>query len=195
MPVMVASGKEIMSLWRFFFGELGSQLLLLSLAQNSQCNFRAVREGLKKLSQLTRLNENLVVQHFQDVILLNPSSSGGAVRLDVINNQPEAFSQPELFTHDRWHLRCLQPKVCHRNLGPFLVMTRRTRRLWWLRRSRRCLRKSCQRQQRDDCNGEYGFHFHGFVFCSLVLTRAPDFARNRNRLIGFLSMSMSKSFH
>ena len=101
---MVASRKEMMPLWHFFFGELGSQLLLLSLAQNSERNFRAVRESLKKLSQLTRLNENLVVQHFQNVILLNPTSSGRAVRLNVINNQPEAFSQPELFTHDRWHL-------------------------------------------------------------------------------------------
>ena len=94
----------MMSLWHFFFGELGTQLLLLSFAQNSKRNFRAVREGLKKLSQLTRLNENLVVQHFQNVILLNPTSSGRAVRLDVINNQSQAFSQPELFTHDRWHL-------------------------------------------------------------------------------------------
>src|SRR6266436_3664873 len=109
MPVTVASRKEMMSLWHFFFGELGTQLLLLS------------------------------------------------------------FAQPALFTHDRWHLRCLHAKVCHWNLGPFLVMTRHsrgTRRLRWLWRSRRCLRKSCQRQQRDNCNGEYGIYFHGFVLLS-----------------------------
>src|SRR5205085_992993 len=169
MPVAVAPRKGAASLGHFFLGKFNSQLLLLSLAQDSERYVRSFGEGLQKLSQLARLDQNLVVQHFKDVVLLNSSSSSRTVRLDVIDNQSEAFRQTELFTHDSWHLRCVHPEIRYRDLGTFFVMSwhswfgwvRRTGRLWRLCRRRRCLCECCNRQQRDDCDGEYGFHFHG----------------------------------
>ena len=110
--------------WRHFFpGKFGGELLLLSLAQDSERHFRSFGESLQELSQLTRLDQNLVVQHFEDVVLLNASSSSGAVRLYIIDNQPEAFRQTKLITHDCWHLRCVHTEIGDRNLRTFLVMT------------------------------------------------------------------------
>ena len=173
MPVVVSPRKGTVSLRHFFPGKFSGELLLLSLAQDSERHFRSFRESLQKLSQLARLDQNLVVQHFEDVVLLNASSSSGAVRLYIIDNQPEAFRQTKLVTHDSWHLRCVHTEIGDRNLGTFLVMIRHsrhswrmrwTRRLWRLCRRRRCLCECCDRQQRDDCDGEYGFHFHS-LFC------------------------------
>src|SRR4029450_8261153 len=116
--------------------------------------------------QLARLDQNLVVQHFEDVVLLNAGSRSGTVRLDIIDNQPEAFRQAKLITHDRWYLRCVHTEIRDRNLRTSLVMTwhsrpmRRTRRLWWLWRLWRRLCECCNRQQRDECDSEYGFYFH-----------------------------------
>src|SRR5205823_12396045 len=153
------------------------QLLLLSLAQDSERYVRSFGESLQKLSQLARLDQNLVVQHFEDVVLLNSSSSSRTVRLDVIDNQSEAFRQTELFTHHNWHLRCVHPEIRYRDLGTFFVMSwhswfvmsrhfgwvRRTGRVWRGCRRRRRLCGCCNRQQRDDRAGEYGFRFHGVL--------------------------------
>src|SRR5437763_16010737 len=111
-----------MPLRDFFFGSFGSELLLLSLAQHGERNFGAVRDGLQELSQLTWLNKNLVIQHFQDVVLLNAGSSRRAVRLDVIDDQPQAFPQSKLITLDSWHLRCLHALVCLRTLRRCVMM-------------------------------------------------------------------------
>src|SRR5882724_5076509 len=166
MPVVVSPRKGTASLRHFFPGKISGELLLLSLAQDGERHFRSFWESLQKLSQLARLDQNLVVQHFEDVVLLNASSSSGAVRLYIIDNQPEAFRQTKLVTHDSWHLRCVYTEISDRNLRTFLAMiwhSRRTRRLRRLRRRRRCLRECCDRQQRDDCDGEYGFHFHSLL--------------------------------
>src|SRR5882724_6520900 len=142
MPVVVSPREGTASLLHFFPGKFSGELLLLSLAQDGERHFRSFGESLQKLSQLARLDQNLVVQHFEDVVLLNASSSSGAVRLYIIDNQPEAFRQTKLFTHDSWHLRCVHTKICDRNLRTFLVMiwhswhSGRMRRLW---RRRRCL--------------------------------------------------------
>src|SRR5262245_52125313 len=167
MPVVVSPRESIASLCHVFLGKFSGKLLLLPFAQDSKRHLRSVGKGLQQLSQLTRLNQNLVVQHFEDVVLLNAGSRSGAVRLDIIDNQPEAFRQTELITHDCWHLRCIHAEIIDRHLRTSLVMighsgrVRWAGRLWWLWRRRRWWCECCNRQQRDDCHGEYGFHFHG----------------------------------
>ena len=104
MPIVVSPRESTASLLHFFPGKFSGELLLLSLTQDGERHFRSFGESLQKLSQLARLDQNLVVQHFEDVVLLNASSSSGAVRLYIIDNQPEAFRQTKLFTHDGWHL-------------------------------------------------------------------------------------------
>src|SRR5262245_33467838 len=168
-----------MPLRHFLFREFNGKLLLLSLAQDSQRHFSSFGESLQQLSQLTRLNQNLVVQHFEDVVLLNASGSSGAVRLYIIDNQPEAFCQTELVTHNSWHLRCVHAEVRDRNLRTLFIMTRHswfvhswstgwTRWLWRLWRRRRCLCECCDRQERNDCDTQYRLYFHGFFIESLT---------------------------
>src|SRR5262249_5981149 len=139
MPVVVASGKQTVSLRHFFLGKFCSKLLFLSLAQDRQRHVGAIGESLQELSQLTRLDQNLVVQHFENVILLNAGRSGGTVRLDVIDNQSQAFRQTKLVTNDRRHLRCLHTQICYRDLWRFLVMTWHSRRMRRETRARRGL--------------------------------------------------------
>src|SRR5436190_2754894 len=185
MPVVVSPREGTASLRHFFPGKFSGELLLLSFAQDGERHFRSFGESLQKLSQLARLDQNLVVQHFEDVVLLNSSSSSRAVRLHVIDNQSESFRQTELFTHNSWHLRCVHTEIRHRDLRTFFAMSRhsrfvmsrhfgwvrRTGRLWRLCRRRRCLCECCNRQQRDECDGEYGFHFHSLfsIRCFLLL--------------------------
>ena len=104
-------GKAPRRCGHFFLGKFSGELLLLSFAQDSERHFRSFRKSLQKLSQLTRLDQNLVVQHFEDVVLLNSSSSSGAVRLYIIDNQPEAFRQAKLIAHNSWHLRCVYTEI------------------------------------------------------------------------------------
>src|SRR5262249_8986435 len=128
--------------------------------------FRSFGKSLQQLSQLTRLNQNLVVQHLEDVVLLNAGSRSRAVRLDIIDNQPESFRQAKLVTHDSWHLRCVHTEIRDRNLRTSLMMIwhpgrmRTTRLLWRLWRRRRWLCECSNWQQGDDGDREYGFHFH-----------------------------------
>src|SRR5437667_1915098 len=91
MPIVVSAGKHRMPLRHFLFSEFNDQLLLLPLSKNGEGHFSAFGKSLEELSQLTRLDQNLVVQHFEDVVLLNARSRSGAVRLYVINNQTKAF--------------------------------------------------------------------------------------------------------
>src|SRR4029079_8349352 len=83
MPVVVSPRGTTTSLRHFFFGKLGGKFLFLSLAQDSEGHLGSFGKGLQQLSQLARFNQNLVVQHFEDVILLNASSCSRAVRLHV----------------------------------------------------------------------------------------------------------------
>src|SRR5262249_56190309 len=92
MPVVVASGKQTVSLRHFFLGKFCSKLLFLSLAQDRQRHVGAIGESLQELSQLTRLDQNLVVQHFENVILLNAGRSGGAVLPGLIRQQVHHFT-------------------------------------------------------------------------------------------------------
>src|SRR5678815_649895 len=169
-----------MPLRHFLFREFNGKLLLLSLAQDCERHFSSLGESLQELSQLTRLEQNLVIQHFEDVVLLNAGSRSGAVRLDIVNDQTKAFRQAKLITHDRWHLRCVHAEVGDRNLRTLFIMTRHswfvhswspgwTRWLWRLWRHRRWLRKCCDRQQRNDSDSEYGFHFHGLFLIRFFL--------------------------
>src|SRR6516165_185614 len=141
-----------MLLLHFLFREFNGELLLLSLTQDSKRHFCSFGKSLQELSQLTRLDQNLVVQHLEDVVLLNASSSSGAVRLYIIDNQPEAFRQAKLVAHNSWHLRCVDTEIGDGNSRPFFIMTRHSRRmrwarrLWWLWRRRRCLCECCDRQ-------------------------------------------------
>ena len=175
MPVVVSPRESTASLLHFFLGKFSGELLLLSLAQDGERHFRSFGESLQKFSQLTRLDQNLVVQHFEDVVLLNASGSSGAVRLYIIDNQPEAFRQAKLIAHDSWHLRRVYSEIRDRNLRALFIMTRHSwwmremGRLWRLWRRRRCLRERCQRQERDECETQYGFHFHGLFFYMLSL--------------------------
>src|SRR5262249_53805224 len=187
--------KSTASLRHFFPSKFSGKLLLLPLAQDSKRHFRSVWKGLQQLSQLARLKQNLVVQHFEDVVLLNAGSRSGTVRLDIIDNQPEAFRQAKLITHDCWYLRCVHTEIRDGNLRTVLMMTwhsrptRRTRRLWRLRRRRRWVRECCDRQQRDDCDGEYGFHFYWLLFLIIELklesARFPRWDRRRGGMHPF----------
>src|SRR5262249_10160038 len=127
MAVVVCPRERTASVRDFFLGKFSSELLLLSLAQDGERHFRSFGESLQKLSQLARLDQNLVVQHFEDVILLNASSSRGAVWLNIINNQPKSFRQAKLITHDCWNLRCVHTEISDRKLRTFLVL------IWHLR--------------------------------------------------------------
>src|SRR6476659_5454666 len=145
IPVVVSPREGTASLRHFFPDKFSGELLLLSLAQDGKRHFRSLGETLQELSQLARLDQNLVIQHFQDVVLLNASSSSGAIRLYIIDNQPEAFRQTKLVTHDSWHLRCVSTEISDRNLRPFFVMTGHSRLVmswhsWWVRRLRRLWR-------------------------------------------------------
>src|SRR6476659_1074392 len=152
IPVVVSPREGTASLGHFFPGKFSGELLLLSLAQDGKRHFRSLGETLQELSQLARLDQNLVIQHFEDVVLLNSSSSSGAVRLYIIDNQPDAFRQAQLIAHHSWHLRCVDTEIGDGNSGPFFIMTwhsrrmRRTRWLWRLWRRRRCLCECCDRQ-------------------------------------------------
>src|SRR5215831_20096025 len=108
-----------MPLLHFLFREFNGELLLLSLAQDSKRHFRSFGKSLQELSQLTRLDQNLVVQHFEDVVLLNSSSSSGAVRLYIIDNQPEPFRQAKLVAHNSCLLDRVATEIGDGNSGPF----------------------------------------------------------------------------
>src|SRR5262249_56289440 len=101
MPVVVASGKQTVSLRHFFLGKFCSKLLFLSLAQDRQRHVGAIGESLQELSQLTRLDQNLVVQHFENVILLNAGRSGGTFWLAVIHNPSQTLLPTNIVTHHR----------------------------------------------------------------------------------------------
>src|SRR5215469_9129223 len=104
MPVVVSPGESTASLRHFFLGKFSGELLLLPLAQDCERHFRSFGESLQKFSQLARLDQNLVVQHFENIVLLNASSRSRAVWLYIIDNQPETFRQTKLIAHDTWHL-------------------------------------------------------------------------------------------
>ena len=61
MPVVIAPREGTASLRHFFPDKFSGKLLLLSLAQDSERYFRSFGESLQQLSQLTRLDQNLVV--------------------------------------------------------------------------------------------------------------------------------------
>src|SRR4029077_4182978 len=61
IPVMITPGEGTASLRHFFPDKFSGDLLFLSLAQDSQRCFRFFGESLQQLSQLTRLDQNLVV--------------------------------------------------------------------------------------------------------------------------------------
>src|SRR5437660_12731850 len=150
-----------------FLGELHCNLLFLALSQYRERDVRAVGESLQQLSQLAGFNQNLVIQQFKDVVLLNACRGGRTIRHHIFNNQPETFDQPTLFTYDIRNLRRLHAKKRRWHLRRFLVMTgypwrpmgARRRWRWWWRRRR--LGKSHDGQD-DGCNCSDGFCFHGF---------------------------------
>ena len=69
-----------MTLRSFFLCELDGDLLLLSLAQNRERHVRAVRECLQEFPQLARFDQNLLVEHFENIVLLNARRRCGTVR-------------------------------------------------------------------------------------------------------------------
>src|SRR6266702_3992955 len=102
MPVVVAPGKGTASLRHFFFGKFSGELLLLSLAQDSERHFRSFGESLQELSQLARL--------------------------DIVDDQTKSRRQAKLFTHDCCYLCRVPTEIRDRNLRTFFVMTWHP---WW----------------------------------------------------------------
>src|SRR5207253_9429904 len=132
MPIVVSSRNHGVTLWHFFFGKLSGDLLLLALAQDCERHLCAFRESLQQPSQLARFDQNLVVQHLEDVVLLDACRRGRAVRLHIIDDQPKACSQTEQFTDYIRHLRCLYTDICHRDLRRLFVNTWHARHPWWM---------------------------------------------------------------
>src|SRR5437660_1694138 len=62
LPFVFVPRRPGMTLRSFLLCELDGHLLLLALAQNRKRHVGAVRERLQELSQLTRFDQNLVVQ-------------------------------------------------------------------------------------------------------------------------------------
>src|SRR6266542_728678 len=151
----------------FLFGELDGDLLLLSLAQNRERYIGAFRKGLEELSQLAGLDQNLIVQHLENVVLLNCGLGGWTIGHHIIDHQPKTFGQAKLFAHNTWNWRCLDAEKRHRNFRRSFMATRRC---WHTGRGRRRwrrgwrLRKSCNRQESDGCNSSDRFYFHGFIW-------------------------------
>src|SRR5439155_25754628 len=86
VPFVFVPGCPRMTLRSFLFCELDGDLLLLALAQNRERYVRAVRKRLQELSQLTRFDQNLVVQHFENIVLLNARSRGRAIGYNVLDD-------------------------------------------------------------------------------------------------------------
>ena len=85
-PVMFVPRCPGMTLWSFLLCKLDGDLLLLSLAQDRQCHVGAIGKRLQELSQLTRFDQNLVIQHFENIVLLNACSRSRAVRNNVLDD-------------------------------------------------------------------------------------------------------------
>src|SRR5207302_940435 len=123
-----------------------------------RCSFRITAH---EFCQLVRLGQDLVVQHFNDVVLLNPRRGGRSIGYDVVNDESETLGQTELLADDVWHFGSFYAEKCDRYLRHFFMPIRRPR--WRRGRSRRrrwCLCKSCQGQKCDGCDDCDQFCFH-----------------------------------
>jgi hypothetical protein len=75
-----------MTLRSFFVFELYGHHLLLALSQKSERHVRAVRESLHELPQIARLDQNLVVEHFENIVLLNARNRCRAIGHNVLDD-------------------------------------------------------------------------------------------------------------
>src|SRR5437762_12261822 len=94
---------------------------------------------------LIRLGQDLVVQHFDDVILLNAGSGRRTIRNVIINDQSKTFGEAELLANNSGHIRSFDAEICDRHLGHSLVplrwpACRGTAGLTWLTRRWRTIR-------------------------------------------------------
>ena len=150
----------------FFLHQLHADFLLLTFAHNSERDGLALLKSLKQFSQLTRLEQDLVVQHFENVILLNPGRGGRSIGNDIVNDESESFGQTKLVRDHARNRGCFHAEKDDWNFRRVVMSigrhrsVRRLRRLGWLRWLR-WLRKSCNRQERDSCDGSDGFCVHG----------------------------------
>src|SRR5712692_8623935 len=91
---------EVGALRNFLFDKLHTRFLFLSFAQERKRYSRAFRIAAYQFCQLVRLGKNLIVQHFNDVVLLDSRCGGRSVRYDVVNDEAETFGQTQLLTDD-----------------------------------------------------------------------------------------------
>src|SRR5262249_49608946 len=110
------------ALWNLFLPQLNPDLFLLAFTQDGQRDSGAFRITANELRELVGLGENLVVQHFENVVLLDAGRGRWTVGNNVINDQTETFRQTELFADNPRHVRSLHAKIRDWNfLFVFLV--------------------------------------------------------------------------
>jgi hypothetical protein len=121
--------KRPVLLRRIVFREFRRDFYFFAFAQQREVDGGAFVETANKLRQLSRLEQNLIVQHAHDVILLNPGRRRRTVRHHVIDHQSEAFWKPELFTDNSRHRRCFHAQERDRLFWAIITRgSRRTRR-------------------------------------------------------------------
>src|SRR5207253_5601274 len=110
----------------------------------------ALLKSLKQFSQLTRLEQDLVVQHFENVILLHACSGGWSIGNDIVDDESESFGQAKLVRDHARNRGCFHAEKNDWNFRRIVMSIRRSR--WDRRRGCRWLREPCDRQKRDDCD-------------------------------------------
>src|SRR5437764_5287518 len=128
----MTAGTKLAALGHFLFSQLYADLLLLALAQDSQCDGGPFRKTAHEFGELIRLGQDLVVQHFDDVIRLNAGRGRGTVRNNVIDDQSKTLRQTELFADNSWHFRGFDTEKGDRHF--FLMPLAIAGRLSWLAR-------------------------------------------------------------
>src|SRR6266487_4825193 len=75
--MFMVSWTGLPSFWHFFFRQLNGYFLLPAFAQDSQRHVRSFRKTAHEFGKLVWIDQDLIVQHFDDVVLLYASGLGG----------------------------------------------------------------------------------------------------------------------
>src|SRR6266404_1533631 len=101
--MFMVSWTELPSFWHFFFRQLNGYFLLLAFAQDSERHVRSFRKTADELGKLVWIDQDLIIQHFDDVVLLHASRGCRAIWHNVVNDQSKAFRQAQLLAHNARH--------------------------------------------------------------------------------------------
>src|SRR4029077_6476352 len=115
VPAVLESREKCVPLWHLLFRQFRGDLLLLAFAQNRQGHGCSILKSLQEFPQLIWIDQDLVVQHFQNIVLLKTSRGRRTVGYHIIDNETESFGQAELFAHHGRNLRSFDPQENERD--------------------------------------------------------------------------------